>query len=66
MHQRLRGLGLLRVLETEFDAAAGVEGRFAGTYFDTDDDLGLIVEIGQAPPGFAMPDPEYVYPEIRG
>jgi hypothetical protein len=54
------------VLEAEFDAAAGVEGRFAGTYFDTDDDLGLIVEIGQAPPGFAMPDPEYVYPEIRG
>jgi len=66
VHQRLCRLGLPRLLEAEFDAAAGSEGRFAGTYFDTDDDLGLIVEIGQAPPGFAMPDPEDVYPELRG
>ena len=61
--ERLRGLGLPRVLEAEFAAAPGVEGRFAGTYFDTEDDLGFIVEIGRAPPGFAMPEPEQVYPQ---
>jgi len=59
---RLRELGLPRILEAEFDAAPGVEGRFAGTYFDTEDDLGFIAEIGQAPPGFTMPEPEQSYP----
>ena len=59
---RLDGLGLRRVLEAEFDGAPGVASRFAGTYYDTRDDLGFIVEIGHAPPGFAMPPPEEVYP----
>jgi hypothetical protein len=31
-------------------------------YFDTTDDLGFLVEVGQAAPGFSMPDPDYVYP----
>jgi hypothetical protein len=31
-------------------------------YFDTTYDLGFLLEIGQAAPGFSMPDPDYVYP----
>lgn len=58
----LDGLGLRRVFEADFAAAPGVQGRFEGTYYGTEDDLGFIVEIGQAPSGFAMPDPELVYP----
>jgi methylmalonyl-CoA/ethylmalonyl-CoA epimerase len=59
---RLDALGLDRIFHGEFDAALGAEGRFVGTYFGTEKDLGLIVEIGKAPPAFAMPEPEAVYP----
>jgi catechol 2,3-dioxygenase-like lactoylglutathione lyase family enzyme len=58
-HAHLHELGLHRTLDAEF---AGVDGAFVGTYFDTEDDLGLVVEIGHAPAGFAMPAPESVYP----
>jgi methylmalonyl-CoA/ethylmalonyl-CoA epimerase len=60
--RRLSDLGLRRVLEADFAGAPGLVGRFEGTYFGTEDELGFIVEIGQAPPGFAMPEPEEVYP----
>jgi hypothetical protein len=40
-----------------------VDGAFVGTYFATEDDLGLVVEIGHAPDGFSMPAPECVYPQ---
>ena len=60
--ERLDGLGLDRVFHGEFDAAPEVEGRFVGTYFGTEDDLGFIVEIGKAPGRFTMPEPEAVYP----
>jgi catechol 2,3-dioxygenase-like lactoylglutathione lyase family enzyme len=59
---RLDGLGRRRLLEAEFDGAPGAPGKFAGTYFDTEDELGFVVEIGHAPPGFAMPEPQAVYP----
>jgi methylmalonyl-CoA/ethylmalonyl-CoA epimerase len=59
---RLDALGLDRVFHGEFDAAPGVEGRFVGTYFGTEEDLGFIVEIGEAATAFAMPEPEAVYP----
>jgi hypothetical protein len=59
---RLDELGAPRVFHGEFDAAPGVDGKFVGTYFGTEDDLGFIVEIGRAPEAFAMPEPEQVYP----
>lgn len=60
---RLRdGLGLHPALEAHFAGAPGEEGSFAGTYFATEDELGLVVEVGHAPYGFAMPAPERVYP----
>jgi catechol 2,3-dioxygenase-like lactoylglutathione lyase family enzyme len=54
--------------DTIFDAAfrpdvAGTEERLWATYFDTADDLGFTVEIVRMPEGFAMPEPELVYPE---
>jgi methylmalonyl-CoA/ethylmalonyl-CoA epimerase len=57
---RLRGLGLTEIMDARF---AGAGGSFAGTYFATQSDLGLVVEVGGAPAGFAMPPPERVYPE---
>lgn len=59
---RLSALGHRRLLEAEFDGAPGVAGKFAGTYFDTERELGFVVEIGHAPPGFAMPEPERLSP----
>jgi len=50
------------LLEAEFDGAPGIDERFAARYFRTEDDLGLVVEIGGAPAGFAMPEAEEVYP----
>jgi methylmalonyl-CoA/ethylmalonyl-CoA epimerase len=58
----LRRSGLRRLLEAEFAGAPGVAETFAATYYDTEDELGFVVEIGHAPPGFAMPAPELVYP----
>jgi len=57
---RLRSLGLAEILDAQF---AGVGGSFAGTYFATEAELGLVVEVGGAPAGFSMPPPERVYPE---
>jgi methylmalonyl-CoA/ethylmalonyl-CoA epimerase len=57
---RLRALGPAEILDARF---AGSGGSFAGTYFATEDELGLTVEVGGAPVGFAMPPPERVYPE---
>ena len=54
-------LGLHETLNAQFAGAPGVDGVFVGTYFDTEDDLGFVVEIGHATAGFAMPRPERVY-----
>jgi catechol 2,3-dioxygenase-like lactoylglutathione lyase family enzyme len=60
---RLRDdLGVDTLLHAQFAGAPGVEGSFTGTYFDTEPDLGFVMEIGGAPEGFAMPPPEAVYP----
>jgi catechol 2,3-dioxygenase-like lactoylglutathione lyase family enzyme len=64
--ERLDRLGLGRMLEAEFAGAPGVESRFVGTYYDTRDELGFVVEIGHMPAGFAMPEPELVYPSPGG
>jgi len=55
-------LGLRPLLSAEFTGASDEGPRFAGSYFAAEDDLGFIVEIGRAPEGFAMPEPESVYP----
>jgi methylmalonyl-CoA/ethylmalonyl-CoA epimerase len=54
--------------DTIFDAAfrpsgAGGDEQLSATYFDTADELGFTVEIVRMPAGFAMPEPELVYPE---
>jgi methylmalonyl-CoA/ethylmalonyl-CoA epimerase len=54
--------------DTAFDAAFSPGGtgdgeRLSATYFATERDLGFMVEIVRMPAGFAMPDPETVYPE---
>jgi methylmalonyl-CoA/ethylmalonyl-CoA epimerase len=64
--EQLDRLGLRRMLDAEFTGAPGVSSTFVGTYYDTRDDLGLVVEIGRMPPGFAMPPPELVYPPPDG
>ncbi len=59
---RLRSLGLHRILEGEFAGAPGAVGKFVGTYYGTEEELGFIAEIGKAAPHFPMPAPEAVYP----
>jgi methylmalonyl-CoA/ethylmalonyl-CoA epimerase len=59
----LSSLGLRTQLDARFAGAPGTGGEFAGTYFATEGDLGFVVEIGLAPAGFAMPEPDSVYPE---
>ena len=53
-------------LEVRFDATfrgGSPDGhRVRGMYFDARDDLGFLLEIAEAPPGFSMPQPDYVYP----
>jgi hypothetical protein len=49
-------------LDATFDGAPGVAGVVRATYLDTRDDLGFVLEIGDVPVGFAMPEPEVVYP----
>jgi catechol 2,3-dioxygenase-like lactoylglutathione lyase family enzyme len=59
---RLGGLGLDVLLDASFTGARGVDSEVSATYFDTTDDLGLLLEIARVPPGFAMPEPELVVP----
>jgi hypothetical protein len=49
-------------MDAEFAGAADSEAKFVGTYYGTEDELGVIVEIGEARPGFLMAEPEEVYP----
>ena len=59
---RLEQLGVPVAADEEFAGAPGVEERFRATYFDTDDELGFVLQIGHAPPSFEMPAPDEVYP----
>jgi len=54
-------LGLPVRLEASFTGGSP-EHRFQAMYFDARDDLGLLLEIGQASAGFSMPEPDYIYP----
>jgi catechol 2,3-dioxygenase-like lactoylglutathione lyase family enzyme len=55
-------LGVPTILDATFAGSPGVEGSFTATYFDTQGELGFVVELGDAPAAFAMPAPEGVYP----
>lgn len=49
-------------MSAEF-AGGGDDGlAFRGTYLDTEAELGVLLEVGEAPAGFTMPGPERVYP----
>jgi len=59
--RRLEAIGLSKTFDGRF--AGGDETSEAhGVYYDTEDDLGFVLEIGELTPTFAMTDPEYVYP----
>jgi methylmalonyl-CoA/ethylmalonyl-CoA epimerase len=61
--EQLLGLGLDSVLDARFAGAPGVSSVVTATYLATEADLGFLLEIGDVPPGFAMPEPERVYPD---
>ena len=50
------------MLDATFAGAPGVQPVVTATYLSTDADLGFLLEIGDVPDGFAMPEPELVYP----
>jgi methylmalonyl-CoA/ethylmalonyl-CoA epimerase len=58
----LDALGLDVRFDGTFSGKAPDGDRVRGMYFDTTDDLGVLLEIGDAHPGFLMPEPDYVYP----
>lgn len=57
-----RELGLDTIMKAEFDGAPGSPSKFDCAYFDARADLGFVVEIGCAGPGFSMPEAESVFP----
>ena len=57
----LERLGVPVSADEEFAGAPGVESRFRATYFDTEEELGFVLQIGAVPPGFEMPEPDEVY-----
>ncbi|HET6865495.1 MAG TPA: VOC family protein [Solirubrobacteraceae bacterium] len=58
----LEALGLAVPFDGTFTGKSRGGDQVRGMYFDATDDLGFLLEIGQAAPGFSMPDPDYVYP----
>ena len=54
--------------EITFDAAfsgADPDGaRFRARYYDTIEDLGFLLEVGDPPAGFQMPEPRNIYPPV--
>jgi methylmalonyl-CoA/ethylmalonyl-CoA epimerase len=65
---RLVGLGNDVLLDAGFDGAPGIDDTVRATYFGTEDELGLTLEIADVPSGFVMPEPERVHPtpqEVR-
>jgi methylmalonyl-CoA/ethylmalonyl-CoA epimerase len=59
--ERLEGLGLHTVLSGRYQSADPAIHSLA-TYLETRADLGFTLEIAHMPPGFEMPEPDYVYP----
>jgi hypothetical protein len=60
--EELDALGLAVRLDATFAGKEPDGDRVRGMYFDATGDLGFLLEIGDAGPGFLMPDPDYVYP----
>ena len=60
--ERLVGLGNDVLLDASFDGASGVRDTVRATYFTTEGELGLTLEIAEVPAGFVMPEPERVHP----
>jgi methylmalonyl-CoA/ethylmalonyl-CoA epimerase len=60
--EELEALGLPVRLDATFTGKEPDGDRVRGMYFDATSDLGFVLEIGDAGPGFSMPDPDYVYP----
>jgi hypothetical protein len=58
----LEALGLAVRLDATFTGSQPDGGRVRGMYFDATGDLGFLLEVGDAHPGFSMPPPDYVYP----
>jgi methylmalonyl-CoA/ethylmalonyl-CoA epimerase len=59
---QLRGLGTRELFDAAFSPGSQNGERLRATYFDTEPDLGVMVEIVRVPVGFAMPEPEGMYP----
>ena len=59
---KLGALGLEVRFDATFRGGSPDGDRVRGMYFDARDDLGFLLEIAEAPPGFSMPQPDYVYP----
>ena len=57
-----QGLGLRPLMTAGFTGASNEGPQFVGRYFAAEDDVGFVVETGRASDGFAMPEPESVYP----
>jgi hypothetical protein len=58
----LVALGLPVRFDATFKGGSPEGNRVRGMYFDTIGELGFLLEIGDAQPGFLMPEPDYVYP----
>ena len=58
---RLEGLGLETIMSGRFEGGEpGVSS--SATYLATQEDVGFIIEVSDLPPGFVMPEPDYVHP----
>lgn len=60
----LVALGLPVQFDATFQGGSPDGERVRGMYFDTIGELGFLLEIGDAAPGFVMPEPDYVYPPV--
>lgn len=58
----LRGSGLATRMDMTFQNASPDGPGLTATYLGTEDDLGFILEIAHRPPGFTMPEPNYICP----
>lgn len=54
-------LGLVESMAAEFDGAPGSPTPFTCSYLNTEKELGFLLEVGEAPIGFTMPDAERVH-----
>lgn len=60
--EHLEGLDIDKLMVGRFQGADPAM-RSLATYWATDDDLGFTLELSQMPPGFSMPEPDYIYPD---